>query len=290
MDEGIDAERPVRADQAGGAPLQEIEARPPHQRSVGENPQVFAALVGFFAHRGWIWTTPLTGPGDLRSRNRPDRSGATHPPVRAALRIKAQKRRIRQVLQPTMAKRSRRSRSARRRNRRYIGMLVLFVALIGGWSWFWHYAAGKAEVAIAGWRAREAKAGRIYSCGSQSIGGYPFRIEVDCDNASALFRSNQPPVEIKTSRHADRRADLSAEPADHRIPGSAHHRRSGQSADHRRQLEARPVERARHADGAAARVAGVRRPGRSTASAAANARPCCRPSASKFTAASSKAR
>jgi hypothetical protein len=78
-------------------------------------------------------------------------------------------------------------------------MLVLFVALIGGWSWFWHYAAGKAEVAISGWRAREAKAGRIYSCGSQSIGGYPFRIEVDCNKAAALFRSNQPPVEIKTA-------------------------------------------------------------------------------------------
>jgi hypothetical protein len=78
-------------------------------------------------------------------------------------------------------------------------MLVLFVALIGGWSWFWHYASGKAEVAIDGWRAREAKAGRIYKCGSQSIGGYPFRIEVECDKASALFKSNQPPVEIKTS-------------------------------------------------------------------------------------------
>ena len=98
-----------------------------------------------------------------------------------------------------MAKRSRRSRSARRRNRRYIAILVLFVALIGGWSWFWHYASGKAEVAIDGWRAREAKAGRVYKCGSQSIGGYPFRIEVECDKASALFKSNQPPVEIKTS-------------------------------------------------------------------------------------------
>src|SRR5450631_4183428 len=98
-----------------------------------------------------------------------------------------------------MAARSRRTRSARRRNRRYIGMLVLLVALIGGWSWLWHYAAGKAEIAIDGWRAREAKSGRVYTCGSQSIGGYPFRIEVNCDNASALFRSNQPPVEIKAS-------------------------------------------------------------------------------------------
>ena len=92
-----------------------------------------------------------------------------------------------------------RARSARRRKRRYIGTLILFLALVGGWSYLWYYATGKAEVAIDGWRAREAKAGRIYTCGSQSIGGYPFRIEVTCDKAAAVFRSNQPPVEIKTS-------------------------------------------------------------------------------------------
>ena len=92
-----------------------------------------------------------------------------------------------------------RSRSARRRKRRYIGTLILFLALVGGWSYLWYYATGKAEVAIDRWRAREAKAGRIYTCGSQSIGGYPFRIEVTCDKAAAVFRSNQPPVEIKTS-------------------------------------------------------------------------------------------
>jgi hypothetical protein len=92
-----------------------------------------------------------------------------------------------------------RSRSARRRSWRYIGTLVLFAAVIGGWSWLWHYAAGRAEAALEGWRAREAKAGRLYTCGSQTIGGYPFRIEVNCDKASALFRSNQPPVEIKAS-------------------------------------------------------------------------------------------
>ena len=92
-----------------------------------------------------------------------------------------------------------RSRSARRRKRRYIGTLILFLALVGGWSYLWYYATGKAEVAIDRWRAREAKAGRIYTCGSQSIGGYPFRIEVTCDKAAAVFRSNQPPVEIETS-------------------------------------------------------------------------------------------
>src|SRR5665213_353863 len=82
--------------------------------------------------------------------------------------------------------------------RRYITMVVLVLALIGGWSWFWHYASDKAQVALDGWRVREAKAGRIYSCGSQTIGGYPFRFEVECDQAAALLRSNQPPLEIKT--------------------------------------------------------------------------------------------
>lgn len=89
--------------------------------------------------------------------------------------------------------------SARRRNWRYIILLVLFAALFGGWSWLWHYAAGKAETVIDGWRAREAKSGRVFTCGSQTVGGYPFRIEVNCNRVSALFRSNQPPVEIKSS-------------------------------------------------------------------------------------------
>ena len=91
--------------------------------------------------------------------------------------------------------------AARRRGRRlrYVGMLLLVIAVIGGWSWFWFYAAGKAQVTVDAWRAREAKAGRVYACGTQTIGGYPFRIEVECDKASAQFRSLQPPAELKTA-------------------------------------------------------------------------------------------
>jgi len=85
-----------------------------------------------------------------------------------------------------------------RSGRRYISLLILIAALCVGWSRLWNYAATRAEVAIEGWRAREAKAGRVYTCGSQSIGGYPFRIEVNCDDAAARFASNQPPVEIKS--------------------------------------------------------------------------------------------
>jgi len=91
-------------------------------------------------------------------------------------------------------------RSGRRRRWRYLILVVLLAALFGGWTWLWQYAAGQAQAAIDGWRAREAKAGRIYKCGSQSIGGYPFRIEVECLPASAEFRREQPPLEIKTNR------------------------------------------------------------------------------------------
>jgi hypothetical protein len=88
--------------------------------------------------------------------------------------------------------------SRRRTGGRYTILLFIVMALIAGWTWAWKYSAGKAQAAVEGWRAREAQAGRVYSCGSQRMGGYPFRIEVNCDNASALLRSNQPPVEVKT--------------------------------------------------------------------------------------------
>ena len=88
--------------------------------------------------------------------------------------------------------------SRRRTGIRYAILLFVVLAGIAGWSAFWKFAAGRAETTIEGWRAREAKAGRIYTCDSQTVGGYPFRIEVDCNHASALFQSNQPPVEVKT--------------------------------------------------------------------------------------------
>ena len=89
--------------------------------------------------------------------------------------------------------------SRRRTGLRYTILLFIVLALVAGWTGFWKFAFDKAQEAIEGWRAREAKAGRIYNCGSQTVGGYPFRIEVNCERASALFRSNQPPVELKAS-------------------------------------------------------------------------------------------
>jgi len=89
---------------------------------------------------------------------------------------------------------------ARRRNRRYVFLVLLVVLLCGGWSAFWFYAADQAQQAIAGWRAREALAGRVYTCGQESLRGFPFRIEVDCAPARAAFKSGGVPFEVETGR------------------------------------------------------------------------------------------
>jgi hypothetical protein len=87
--------------------------------------------------------------------------------------------------------------SRRRIGRRYTILLFAILSVAAAWTAFWKFAAGKAEETIDGWLAREARAGRIYACVSQTIGGFPFRIEVNCNHASAVFRSNQTPIELK---------------------------------------------------------------------------------------------
>jgi|SRR5215510_129524 len=61
---------------------------------------------------------------------------------------------------------------------------AIVVLLAAAWSGLWFYAAARAETEIAAWRAREFQAGRFQDCATQSIGGYPFRIEVRCGAAT----------------------------------------------------------------------------------------------------------
>lgn len=89
--------------------------------------------------------------------------------------------------------------SVRRTRRRYITLAAVVALVLAGWSGLWYYAVTQARDVLDGWLAREAKAGRVYACGSEDIGGYPFRIEVRCDNAAALFRALQPALEVKTA-------------------------------------------------------------------------------------------
>src|SRR6201999_519897 len=65
--------------------------------------------------------------------------------------------------------------------------LLLLAAL--AWSAFWFYAASQVDVQADAWRAREAKAGRVFDCAKRSVAGYPFRLEVSCDGPSIALVS-----------------------------------------------------------------------------------------------------
>ena len=61
------------------------------------------------------------------------------------------------------------------------GILVLLAI---GWTIFWFYASSQVGAQFDRWRTREAQSGRVYDCGKLNVGGYPFRFEVRCQDAS----------------------------------------------------------------------------------------------------------
>ena len=71
-------------------------------------------------------------------------------------------------------------------------MPVLLVVAAIGWSAFWFYAASTVDEKFDGWRTREARSGRTYDCANRSVAGYPFRLEVRCDNPVVSLTSQTP--------------------------------------------------------------------------------------------------
>jgi len=63
--------------------------------------------------------------------------------------------------------------------------LLLLLAI--GWSGFWAFASNKADEALSTWMVAEKANGRTWECAGKEIGGYPFRIELQC--ASIKFAS-----------------------------------------------------------------------------------------------------
>jgi hypothetical protein len=78
------------------------------------------------------------------------------------------------------------------RTRWVMAPLLAVLVLAALWTGFWFYAASKAQATLTQWREQEARLGRTYACGSQTAGGYPFRLEVRCDGATAEMRAFQP--------------------------------------------------------------------------------------------------
>jgi hypothetical protein len=73
---------------------------------------------------------------------------------------------------------------------------ALMLVLAFAWTGLWFYAAARARTEIVAWRASEAQAGRMQECASQSITGFPFRLEVRCTGANFELKGS-PPVTLK---------------------------------------------------------------------------------------------
>jgi hypothetical protein len=99
---------------------------------------------------------------------------------------------------PRIERRGGRAAAAPPNRRLRIGVtaLAVVVAVAAGWCGLWYYAASVANRTLAGWVAREAAAGRIYSCGSQGISGFPFRITAHCVQVNAALQSMTPPFVV----------------------------------------------------------------------------------------------
>lgn len=72
----------------------------------------------------------------------------------------------------------------------FIGLIILALA----WTGLWFYGRSRVAAQLDQILAREAAAGRQWSCPDRSIGGYPFRIEMRCRQPSyrAVDASGQP--------------------------------------------------------------------------------------------------
>jgi hypothetical protein len=66
-------------------------------------------------------------------------------------------------------------------------ILLAILALVWSVGWFW--IRGRAASEIDGWMAREAAAGRTWTCLDRALSGFPFRIELRCGSVT-LERSD----------------------------------------------------------------------------------------------------
>jgi hypothetical protein len=72
--------------------------------------------------------------------------------------------------------------------RLFIAPVLVLIAAVA-WSGFWFFAASQVGVQADAWRAQEAKSGRNYDCGKRTVAGFPFRLEIRCEDASVALVS-----------------------------------------------------------------------------------------------------
>ena len=81
-------------------------------------------------------------------------------------------------------------------------VVIPLVLLFAAWCGFWYYGASVAERTIAGWKEREANSGRVYTCATQTVGGFPFGLEFRCADVGIAVKASQQPIAEERSRVA----------------------------------------------------------------------------------------
>ncbi|GGE51075.1 hypothetical protein GCM10007276_30130 [Agaricicola taiwanensis] len=87
----------------------------------------------------------------------------------------------------------------RRRLPIYLPALLLLIVAVG-WCIFWWVASSRLEASVDHWLQREAAAGRIYDCGSRDVGGFPFRLEIDCLKPVATLPADGGSINLSAER------------------------------------------------------------------------------------------
>ncbi|MGH7247567.1 MAG: DUF2125 domain-containing protein, partial [Pseudomonadota bacterium] len=78
-----------------------------------------------------------------------------------------------------------------------VAPIAAVIVLALAWSGLWFLAASIAQRTLAAWEKREAAAGRVYSCTSQAISGFPFSIRVRCVEPAAALNFYRPPLTVE---------------------------------------------------------------------------------------------
>ena len=73
----------------------------------------------------------------------------------------------------------------------FIMPVAVVIAAIA-WSAFWFFTASQVDQKLDQWRTREALSGRSYDCANRSVAGFPFRLEVRCDNVAVSLNAQTP--------------------------------------------------------------------------------------------------
>ncbi len=145
--------------------------------------------------------------------------------------------------------------------RLFIAPVLLLIAA-AAWSVFWFYAASEVGVRADAWRAQEAKSGRNFDCGKRTVAGFPFRLEISCENASVALVSQTASNTLfaaQARRDPGGRADLRSEARDRGVQGAGQHCRTRRPGADAGRLGQGARQRGGTAGGAAARLDRVRR-------------------------------